>query len=396
MEHTPAEHRPPLEQTTCPNYKRVVLRLDLVDGLIHVGSRSQFDENEHHDFNEASSYEVCNGMEHVPLTTAGECSYGNRVGDDPSKPCLVRLEQRTFKEASEMCSARGGRLANFKSVQELNEIRSFSSRRRSRLGLGLHLSVEGWKFDGSGDDATGMIDTLKKQYGDDSFLSTGCVRFEPEDTLRPIPCGYKYDWICEGTSENKLNAEFVATGELMADEGAFCLWQVKEVRDEVPTDETGFRNTDLSCDLQISSKNTYNCAYNSTTDQLIQKRGHYSNKENYPVMGTSVGWTGRKSNVEFLKEEDAYDDFHCHYTPENSGFLRMYALQHMYERNYVGAMKRTCGCGYKHMANLVSRCDCTRNGRQSNNCATWHKRNLIRDTQSSPVRCNNCNDEDNI
>lgn len=98
--HIPAEHRPPLEQTTCPDYKRVVLRLDLVDGLIHVGSRMQLDENQHHDFNEASSYEVCNGMEQVPLTTAGECSYGNRACNDRSKPCLVRLEQRTFKEAS--------------------------------------------------------------------------------------------------------------------------------------------------------------------------------------------------------------------------------------------------------------------------------------------------------
>jgi hypothetical protein len=395
--HIPLEHRPPLVPTTCLDYKRVVLRLDLDNnGVVKVSNRKQFDENEHTDFNEASSYEICKGMEQIPLVSKSECSYGNRVGDDPSKPCLARLEQRTFKEASEMCSARGGRLVNFKSADELEAIRTFSSRRRSHLGLGLHLSVGGWKFDGSNDDATDVVTALKKQYGYDHFLNSGCVRLQPNDRLEQVGCHQKWDWICEGTLENKLHDDFNATGDLMADEGAFCLWQVKELRDELPNDETGFSNTDLSCPLQISSDEVSACAYNSTIDKLIQQRGHYSNKANYPVMGSSIGWTGSKAAVEFLTKEDAYSKFHCHYTPENSGFLRMYALQHMYERNYVGAMKRTCGCGYKHMANLVSRCDCTRNGRRSNNCATWHKRNLIRHTQSSPVRCNNCNSNENL
>jgi len=405
LTHVPLEHRatpaptpspPPPELLMCPSYKKVVLQLDLNDERIVVNDRKPLEESKDHDFNEASSYEICNGMEQVPLASPSECSYGNRVGNDPSKPCLVKFEQRTFEQASEMCSARGGRLVNFGSVDELEEIRSFSSRRRSRLALGLHKTDEGWKFDGSNADAADMANTLKTQYGNNNLLNNGCMRFQPNDKLQQIGCDWYSDWICEGTLENKLNADFTATGDLMADEGAFCLWQTTELRDELPNDETGFRNTDLACPLQISSDKISQCAYNSTTDKLIQQRGHYSNKANYPVIGDSVGWTGSKAGMKFLEEADAYNDFHCHYTPENSGFLRMYALQHMYERNYVGAMKRTCGCGYKHMANLVSRCDCTRNGRQSNNCAKWHKKNLIRDTKSAPVRCNNCNSEDNI
>merc|ERR1719172_246225 len=48
--HVPLEHRPPLEQTTCPDYKKVVLRLDLDEhGVVKVSNRKQLDENEHTD-----------------------------------------------------------------------------------------------------------------------------------------------------------------------------------------------------------------------------------------------------------------------------------------------------------------------------------------------------------
>jgi hypothetical protein len=97
-----------------------------------------------------------------------------------------------------------------------------------------------------------------------------------------------------------------------------------------------------------------------------------------------------------LSEENAYDAFHCHYTPENSGLLRMFNFQHMYERNYPGALRRTCSCGYRHMKNIVSRCDCTRNGVRSNNCAVWHRETLRRATEPAAVSCNNCNTVSNL
>jgi len=110
-----------------------------------------------------------------------------------------------------------------------------------------------------------------------------------------------------------------------------------------------------------------------------------------------VGWSGIKANMTFLDLENADDDFHCHYSPSNSGLLRVYAMQHMFERSYSGSMKRTCGCGYKHLAKLVSRCDCTRSGRGDNNCAQWHGSQLIEVTKDThPVRCNNCNSKSNI
>jgi len=114
------------------------------------------------------------------------------------------------------------------------------------------------------------------------------------------------------------------------------------------------------------------------------------------VLGAEIGWVGAKGNVTFLSDENAYDAFHCHYTPENSGLLRMFNFQHMYERSYPGALRRTCSCGYRHMKNLVSRCDCTRNGVRSNNCAVWHRETLLRATKPVAVRCNNCNTQTNL
>jgi hypothetical protein len=115
------------------------------------------------------------------------------------------------------------------------------------------------------------------------------------------------------------------------------------------------------------------------------------------VKGATIGWTGRKAKLDFLKLKHSDDKFHCHYTPSNDGLLRVYAMQHMFDRVYPGSMRRTCGCGYKYLAQLVSRCDCTRSGRGDNNCATWHRPQLLEATQdTNPVYCNNCNSNHNM
>jgi len=170
--------------------------------------------------------------------------------------------------------------------------------------------------------------------------------------------------------------------------------------DLLPNDEgSNFRNTDLQCHLQTSSRQRRECAFNPNNRRrgLVSKRGNMHNGLHYPVRGSTVGWEDSKANISFLKLENADDDFHCHYSPNNNGLLRIYAMQHMFDRNYVGSMKRTCGCGYKHMAQLVSRCDCTRTGARDNNCAQWHMKQLIEATNATyPVRCNNCNSRDNL
>jgi len=235
-----------------------------------------------------------------------------------------------------------------------------------------------------------------------NFMGRGCVRiFQKAHGLQAIWCDDHHDWICEGTSVNNLTQGVIVTGDLKADEGAFCLWHLDahEKHDHLPNDEgNGFSNTELACRLQTGSSKKRDCAFNYQGRRrgLVSQRGHYSNKANYPVLGVEIGWTGVKGNVTFLSEEDARDAFHCHYTPENSGLLRMFNFQHMYERNYPGALRRTCGCGYRHMKNLVSRCDCTRNGVRSNNCAVWHRETLLRATKPVAVRCNNCNTKSNL
>jgi len=220
-----------------------------------------------------------------------------------------------------------------------------------------------------------------------------------------MDCDAKSDWVCEGRTDNALNPAFTVKNDLMADEGAFCLWHYEEPVDMLPNDEgTNFRNTDLTCNLTTSSRVRSACEYIPPTDptnvkdngKLVAKRGSRFNEANYPIKGSQVGWTVSAANDDFLKVEDAKDYYHCHFTPSNTGMIRLMTMQHMFERNYPGSMKRGCGCGYKHLKKLVSRCDCTRDGKQNNNCPVWQRESLRRATQENPVRCNNCNSKSNI
>jgi len=282
---------------------------------------------------------------------------------------------------------------------ELKRLRSFSDRRELGIGLRAEGALD-WYFDGDTEaSARDAIETFRKEYGED-LTRTGCIRLRHRGThLASLDCNAKFDWVCEGAVNNTLSSDtgIVALNDLKADEGAFCLWDLKEPVDSLPDDEgTNFDNTDLACSLQVSSRSTFQCAYDPKTNKLSRHRGKRSNAANYPVMGSDIGWKGSAAKEIFLTDEDANDYFHCHYTPSNSGLLRMFALQHMYERNYPGALKRKCGCGYKFMSNLVSRCDCTRSGKADNGCAKWHSTLLTRATKGQPVKCNNCNRNDNL
>merc|ERR1712032_667438 len=392
----------------CMSHRRITLSLDVQDGRVLVQNQAQHSEHPHEDYNDAGDYEICDGKELTPpaseaytrldgeiLAPQAHCSVGNRIGDDPSKPCLIRLERRTWNEATAACEARGGRLANFKTVEDLKDLQKFGQ--TQPLGLGLFKSGESWHLHGSAEPPN--MTFLEDQLHTSHFMARGCVRIF--HGLQAIWCDDRHDWICEGTNVNNLTQGVVVTGDLKADEGAFCLWHLDghEKHDHLPNDEgNGFSNTELACRLQTGSSNKRDCAFNYQGRRrgLVSQRGHYSNKANYPVLGAEIGWPGVKGNVTFLSEETAHDAFHCHYTPENSGLLRMFNLQHMYERSYPGALRRTCSCGYRHMKNLVSRCDCTRNGVRSNNCAVWHRETLLRATKPIAVRCNNCNTKSNL
>jgi hypothetical protein len=374
----------------------VTLHVDVQDHRVVVNKREQTPETGH-DFNDIGGYELCDGVELTPPASSSHCSTGNRIGDLPGNPCMMRLEQLSYDEASTACAVRGGHLAHVESVAELDSLRSFSDGRD--LGIGMRVQgASDWRFDGSaGLSAQKAVEEFKAKYGDE-FTQTGCVRLRNRGKhLASLDCNAKFDWICEGTESNTLTPGIVASNDLKADEGAFCLWGLQEPVDSLPNDEgTNFRNTDLACSLQVSSRNNYQCAYNATTNKLLRERGDRNNAANYPVKGSAVGWKGAAADEIFLSQDDSDDYFHCHYSPSNSGLLRIFTYQHMFERNYPGALKRKCGCGYKHMSNLVSRCDCTRSGKADNGCAQWHSTLLTRATQDHPVKCNNCNRKDNL
>merc|ERR1712139_432982 len=103
-------------------------------------------------------------------------------------------------------------------------------------------------------------------------------------------CEAKSNWVCEGTLANPSTGKgtFDVQGDLMADEGAFCLWHSHEPVDQMPNDEgTNFRNTDLQCHLQVSSRERRQCEYKSSNRRrgLVTKRGDRDNEANYPVRG---------------------------------------------------------------------------------------------------------------
>jgi hypothetical protein len=313
---------------------------------------------------------------------------------------MMRLEEMTYDEASEACAVRGGRLAHVHTPSDIDALIELADNHRLGIGLRDREADDAWKFDGTNEDANDVVTSLEASLGQD-FRKTGCVQLGRKNqgkNLLKLDCNAKASYVCEGTLKNTGHDGVVATLDLKADEGAFCLWHVHGPVDLLPNDEgTNFSNTDLACHLQVSSRTQQRCAYNATNDKLVSQRGNRSNAKNYPVQGDVVGWTGKKAKLPFLQLRNHDDRFHCHYSPSNSGLLRIYAMQHMAERSYPGAMKKLCGCGYNHLAHLVSRCDCTRSGRADNNCAKWHKPQLVRATEKvHPVKCNNCNAKHNF
>jgi hypothetical protein len=334
----------------------------------------------------------------------------------------------TYAEASSACKERGGFLAKVSKKEEALALQAFADRQDIGIGMRDFGADDGWLFD-DGTQANDAVNGFEAAFAADKvgqqthrrrrraandFRHGGCMMLSSSRrkdsatlVLRSVDCAAKTNWVCQGNSINDFHEKFHVSekfpveGDLKADEGAFCLWHAHSPIDLLPNDEgKNFRNTDLQCDLQVSSRQRRQCGFNPNSRRrgLVTKRGDRRNGLNYPVRGKNIGWSDTaKENMTFLSLKNADDNFHCHYSPNNNGLLRVYAMQHMFDRNYIGSMKRTCGCGYKHLAQLVSRCDCTRSGRADNNCAEWHREQLTNATEAvNPVRCNNCNANSNL
>merc|ERR1712032_1085134 len=76
-------------------------------------------------------------------------------------PCVYRLEQMNYDEASKQCAARGGRLFNAHNKRDLELVATLYDHRRRRRtnkvmgGLGIRdFGWMDWRFDGSNENAT--------------------------------------------------------------------------------------------------------------------------------------------------------------------------------------------------------------------------------------------------
>merc|ERR1712032_730292 len=158
------------------SHRKVTLSLDVQDGKALIQDQEQHSEHPYEDYNDAGDYEICDGKELTPpssvaytrldgdsLAPQAHCSVGNRIGDDPLKPCLLRLERRTWHEATAACEARGGRLANFKTLGDLNALAEFGQ--SQPLAIGLFKARESWHMHGSAEppDMSLLEDVLRPE-----------------------------------------------------------------------------------------------------------------------------------------------------------------------------------------------------------------------------------------
>jgi len=371
-------------------YKKITLNLE--KDISAIGAVKIKDVAIVNDFSDSNidSYntndvEVCAGVEFTKTVNdkPETCSFGHRLSS--SSNCYGKL-QMDFDSARQACAKREGnllRIDDAAEVRTLNQLfgidRAFSIGLYENAGLGYE-----WDIDGK----TG----LKVQLSSLTYLKIipptsslhDCFEYL-NGTLTPHRCTDTKLWICEGKPANG--------GDLKADEGGFCLWYLDDPTLTLPDDESaGFRNTVLGDHLAYSVGTTstryhyypeYDSIYPATIDPHPQNEANWD-KLTYSKIGVA-------KNGLIIDKIHEKDSFHCHFSPTNFGTSRIYLQQHMLERLYPGSFKKHCFCGYKNIGYFVSRCDCTRNGVQNNNCQKHHRALLYNATYKETGRYVYCN-----
>jgi len=344
--------------------------------------------------------EMCTGL--VSLIRPGDppekCSFGHRPYNSAAYNCYGKLYSMKYSEASEKCAARGGRLAKVDTLQKFNALLSLF-KFDNELAIGLHdIGGRNWRWDGESNvpvNRTWFNATVPFYVND---WSDDCIEIYfrlgqgKRPTLTTTNCRNKKTYLCEGIPN-------VATptigGDLLADEGGFCIWYYSNPVVALPDDQSGnFQNTELAHFLlyePTKSTNKYEKLYDSlyTINNIV---GQPVNKPNWEKLTRRK--VGQNSDSPVFPIESHNYTFHCHFSPTNFGVARIFSQQHMLERLYTGSAHQHCFCGYKYLGNLVDRCDCTRSGEQSNQCLTEHKKLLYDETYAETgeyVSCNNCN-----
>jgi len=372
-------------------YQKVVLTLGVdegpeADGSIPIASAKMVPDysDRNIDSYNTQDVEVCDGLEYTrkKKDPSEICSFGHRHDGDSN--CYGKLEM-TFSQASEKCAARGGHLLRLDNEDEFNKLSMVFRRQRIRIGLHSDDTKDGMEWDGYPGCKVDLAKDLPFLTKHGKSLRQDCWELNTESkSLSPVQCTETKTYICEAhrPSEKpddrkscKSDSDLKGPGgDLMTDEGGFCLWYLEDPKLALPDDESGgFRNTDIAHFLAFSEE-TRTRKYYKEYDHLIatnEFRGYYENEANWVNFTRSD--LGLNSDDPVLDIQHETDDFHCHFSPTNFGISRIYLQQHMLERIYPGAFKKHCFCGYKHLGKLASRCDCTKNGVRNNNCQKEHR-----------------------
>ena len=387
-------------------YKKIVLTIDYnaakADGSALVtAAETKWDTNDWRtDSYNTATPEMCTGL--VSRIRTGDppskCSFGNRPGKDPSQNCYGKLYSMTFAEASNKCAARGGNLARIDSAQEFQAVTSLFVN-DGELSIGLYDKTgSDWKWDGFSDSVpsswfNSTIRFRSMSWYDDCSRIIFNYNNKRNPYLSTASCDDKRTYLCEGKSTKVGNT--VVGGDLLADEGGFCIWYYQDPKISLPDDQSGnFRNTELAYFNLYDPKQTsrkfvpiYNKLY--SVDNI---RGNVANKANFNAL--TARKFGKNSDARIIPTSEYNSSFHCHYSPTNFGIARIYNMQHMLQRLYTGAANDHCFCGYKNIGYLFDRCDCTRSGEQDNQCLTEQGSILYEETYAQTgeyVSCNNCN-----
>lgn len=380
------------------SYDMVVLGLDVDEEsgapkVTDINVRKDFSNSDLDTYNTAH-VEACDGLESLIREGDPEekCSFGHRL--DKSQNCYGKVYGQNYEEASAACEARGGHIARVDSVDEFLLLKSIFG--NQKFNIGLHdVGGRDWEWNGYPGESVDPYSSTYSSFPLASNEREDCVELNlGSNKMVGKWCFERETYLCEGVADSATGLG----GDLLADEGGFCLWYLDDPDLELPDDESGgFQNTELAHFLLFDEDKTTR-KYIELYDTLYSAsgiRGHAENEANWDKFTYRL--LGVDSDEPLVDKVHHDKDYHCHFSPTNFGMARIYIQQHMLERIYPGAMHKHCFCGYKHLGHFVTRCDCTRSGERNGQCQEHHRNLLFEETYRQTgeyVRCNNGNCDD--
>ena len=300
-------------------YKKITLTVDYnankADGSATVvNAVTKWDTNDWRtDSYNTGTPEMCTGL--VSRIRKGDpaskCSFGNRPGNSASNNCYGKLYSMTYDEASTKCAARGGNLAKLDSVEKFQLVTSLF-RNDGELSIGLRdRSGNDFRWDGFP-----TVPVPASYFANSSFFKRNsfyddCFRivFNQNNVRNPYlttaACNEKRTYLCEGKPVQVGSS--IVGGDLLADEGGFCIWYYDNPKISLPDDQSAnFRNTELAYfnlyDPKLSSTKFVKVYDDLDLFRIDNIAGLPSNKANYDSLsGLKFGKnSGIKINISII------------------------------------------------------------------------------------------------